>query len=358
MKKLYLLFLVLGAAYTNVLAQNINCSQVLRLARSQYEQGRLHEMPALMEGCLNDKSGKGFTKEERREAYRLLTLAYIYLEEPEKADESMLALLNTDHFFQINNSLDPAEFIALYNKFRHDPVYWLSLKFGVNVTQPSVSGNYYVGSHAANAGKYALSPNIQLALAFEKDILNKWLPNKLSVAPEVGYVARSFGYSNPNLALSDETSSPISSQTFEFSQSWIDLNVMVNYKLRNTQNYKSYIGIGPGVSYLLSSTVQASTVLGNGFTVTGGSVIDKTSYKQLVYSINAAIGAKLKFGDVYVLGEVRYQYGLNNIVDPAHRTNQEIAFDYQGQYNDTRLSNLSISIGVAYPYFKPKKLIK
>ena len=42
----------------------------------------------------------------------------------------------------------------------------------------------------------------------------------------------------------------------------------------------------------------------------------------------------------------------------ASRSNAELAFTYQGQYNDYRMSNLMLSVGITYPYFKPKKLIK
>src|SRR6478609_109001 len=84
------------------------CTQTLRTARSTYDQGRLHELPSLLEGCIKN----GFTQQEKVEAYKLLVLAYIYLEEPTKADEAMLNLLNTDHYFKINEATDPAEFIA------------------------------------------------------------------------------------------------------------------------------------------------------------------------------------------------------------------------------------------------------
>ncbi len=354
MKRLYFLILVSGVTITTSFSQTTNCTQVLRLARTQYEQGRLHEMPALMEGCLAASSGKGFTTAEKTEAYRLLTLAYIYLEEPEKADESMLALLKTDHFFQINQSLDPAEFIALYNKFRHDPIFWGALKIGFGATQPLVSNYYNIGSQAGGKGTYGLKPSIQFFLSFEKDIVKK-----ISLAPEIGYVTRNYSYNNPNLAVADEDpKKSISSQNFLINQSWVDLNVIAHYKFKDTQQFKTYLGLGPGVSYLLSSSNQAGTVLGNGFTVTGSSIDDSKSYNKLCYSVIAVAGLKYKFGDLYVMGEVRYQYGLVNVVDKSNRTNQEVAFDYQGQYNDYKMNNISVAIGVAYPYFKPKKLIK
>src|SRR5438105_6022452 len=98
-------------------AQTTSCSQTLRLARSTYDQGRLHEVATLMEKCLKG----GFTQQEKVEAYKLLCLTYLYLEEPEKADDAMLNLLRTDPYFEVNKQVDPAEFIALYRTFRTQP---------------------------------------------------------------------------------------------------------------------------------------------------------------------------------------------------------------------------------------------
>ena len=46
---------------------------------------------------------------------------------------------------------------------------------------------------------------------------------------------------------------------------------------------------------------------------------DKTSFNALTYSLVAVAGGRFKFGDIYVMGEVRYQYGLSNMVNPDKR---------------------------------------
>src|SRR5258708_10164394 len=137
MKRLYGLIIFSLLTTTAAFSQVSNCTQVIRLVRSLYETGRLHELRTATEGCLAAAKGKGFTDAEKREAYRYLTLAYIYLEEPEKADEMMLKLLDTDHFYEVNSAVDPAEFIALFNKFRHVPVFRLGFKIGLNATLPT-----------------------------------------------------------------------------------------------------------------------------------------------------------------------------------------------------------------------------
>ena len=356
MKRLYFLVFCWMLFAAPAYPQASNCTQVLRLVRTTYEQGRLHELPALTEGCLKATGTQGFTKDERRETYRYLTLSYIYLEEPEKADQMMLALLSTDHFYVPNKDVDPAEFIALYNKFRHDPLFRVDIKFGINFTQPVATNTYNIGSTGAGKGKYSMSPSIQVFGVFEKDITRK-LP--IVLAAELGYVARSYTYSNSQLAVSDEPPmSAISSQEFAFSQSFLDLNVIGQYKLRNTVNLQYYVGGGPGISYLLSSSNQAKTLLGNGFTVTGSAVKDVESYNKLLYSFNVVAGLKYKFGEVYLSVEARYQMGFTNVVNNSTRTNPEIAFDYQGRYNDYRINTFMLNLAFVYPYFKPKKLIK
>lgn len=359
MKRLYLLAACWVFAVTPSFSQASNCTQVLRLVRTMYEQGRLHEVPGLAAGCLKGQGNQGFSREERKEAYRYLTLSYIYLEEPEKADEMMVQLMNTDHFYEPNKEVDPAEFIALYNKFRHDPVYRIGIKAGLNLTQPVVTNYYNVGSTGAGNGGYSMSPNLAVYAVFEKDFFRTPPWNRLVLAAELGYISRGYTYSNDKLATADENpTSPISSQEFQIGQNYLDLNLMGQFKFKNTVNMQTYLGAGPGFSYLLGSSNQASTVLGNGFTVTGSAVDDTESYKKLLFSVNLVGGIKYRFGELYLTAEARYQMGFTNVINPGSRTNPEIAYDYQGRYNDYKINNMTITIGILYPHFKPLKLIR
>jgi hypothetical protein len=358
MKRLYFLAICWVAGITSAFSQAANCTQVGRLIQTTYEQGRLHELPGLAEGCLKAETG-GFTKEERKTALRYLTLSYIYLEEPEKADEMMMMLMNTDHFYAPNKDVDPAEFIALYNKFRHDPLFRVGIKGGLNLTQPVVTNYYNVGSAGAGQGGYSMSPSFQIYAVFEKDFFRKSPWDRLVLAAEIGYVSRGYTYTNGQLATADENpAAPISDQEFLLSQQYLDLNVMGQFKFTNTIQTQTYLGLGPGISYLLGSSNQAKTVLGNGFTVTGGAIDDSESYTKLLFSLNMVAGIKYKFGEVYLTAEARYQMGFTNVINPATRTNDEVAFDYQGRYNDYRVNTMSLSIGIIYPHFKPLKLIR
>lgn len=338
-------------------AQTSSCAQTLRLARSTYELGRLHEIPTLIDGCLKD----GFTVQEKVEALKLLTQTYIYLEEPEKAEESMLQLLNTDHFYEVNENVDPAEFVALFRTFRTDPVFSIGVKFGTNATYPTATKNYFIGSSAANKGEYSPGINIQYGLSFEKELFGK--DSRWIAAPEIISSNHSFGYANESITTSDQTGESYSVIDGNFKQSRLDLNLLVQYKLFKKDDPiakpKFYMLFGTGSSLLLKSSAQIETQFPKkGSVVTGPGIKMKSNYSKMDYNVIAGGGIKFKFGAIYLNADIRYKYGITNLTKATSRSNPEAVFDYGFVLNDLRQSSVMINIGFIYPYFIPKKLVK
>lgn len=346
-----------------VRAQGSSCAQTLRLARATYEQGRLHELPAMLEGCLkNTEDEDGFTKQERVEAYRILTLAYIYLEEPAEADKMMLQLMSTDHFFEPNPDVDPAEFQALFKKFRKNPVFMAGLRLSGNFTFASTTGVHYVSPESVGNGKYGTAFGFQVAGIFEKEFFynsKSKILSRITVAPEIAFTTRSFVYSNSGVYRYDSLSRDITNGTLEstYKQSWLDVNAMIQYKLKKEKTtWNSYVTVGPGISLLLSASNPTLFTSPNS-TVTGPDVQTKENYKSLMNSVIVGYGVKRRVGELYINFDVRYQYGFTEPIDPSTRTNSELAFDYSMKHNDFRQSTIYVSLGVLLPKFKPKKLI-
>lgn len=340
-------------------AQTSTCAQTLRLAISTYELGRLNEVPGILENCLRQGGANAFTKQERVSALRILTLAYIYQEEPEKADETMLMLLNTDHFFEINENVDPAEFTALYKTFRTKPIYSVGGKFGGNGSLPTPTKNFFIGSDAANNGEYSTGYNIQIGAVFEKALFEKkYASQRWTAAPEIMFMQNKFSYANEELTTNDATAEPNSRLEAEFSQTRIDLNLLLQYKLKD-HYLNPYVSFGPALSYLLSASGQLQTQFPtNGAAVTGPSIDLKDSFQSIDYALIASAGIKFKFGEIYLTADIRYKYGFANQIDEEARTNPEAAFDFGLVSNDFRQSNLMINLGFIYPYFNPKKLLR
>lgn len=345
----FLFIFVCGYGY----GQTSTCAQTLRLARSTYEQGRFHEIPALLENCLTSGDAK-FTKQERVEALRILTLAYLYQEEPVLADETMIRLLNTNHFFEINENVDPAEFTALYRTFRTKPLFSLGLKFGANSTYSTAIKNYYVGGNSTGKGEYSPVFNIQFGVVFEKELFGGRGNSKWTAAPEILVMNQSASYANEVLTINDQSGLTYSNIENRFAQTRLDLNGLLQYKIKDI-NINPYVMLGPGISLLTKSTSELLTSFPEeGSVVTGPSVDMTDTYNALDYTVTVGGGMKVKFGDIYVTVDARYKYGLTNL--SKARNNLEATFDYGFVNNDFRQSSVIVNIGFVWPYFNPKKL--
>jgi hypothetical protein len=352
MKKLVpsLLFLLLCASTYGQLTSG---AQTLRLARATYEQGRLHEIPSILESFLPK-----FNKQEKVEAYKLLTLSYIYLEEPEKADDAMLKLLQTDHYFEINLKDDPAEFISLYKTFRTDPIYRIGAKVGANATQPNVKS--YLPSNDG-VSKYDLGIGFQSGLVGELPIAKN-----LVLSAELNLQLKSFNYEN-RVSKTDFSKEPIPpllepiqleyTTTGKEKQTWISIPVSVQYAFLKKSKFNPYVALGISADYLTKSTNTFSR-----------SKTDRSSYDEQSEDITfqrnrfnfnalASAGIKVKVPNGFAVAEVRSIYGLTTI------TNSENMYDLYSKsiptdgYIDALFSINSVSFTVGYVYnvFNPKK---
>lgn len=339
MKRL-LLLIVIGCTLLHRVSAQSTCTQTLRTARSTYDQGRLHELPSLLEGCIRN----GFSQQEKVEAYKLLTLAYIYLEEPAKADEAMLNLLNTDHYFEVNPATDPAEFIALYKTFRTKPVYRLGGKIGANASQPNVTQ-----SVMANDGKstYKYGVNFQLYLTLELP-----LTDRLTLDAELGFLQKAFNYTN-NVDFTDTTFTT----TAKEKQSWVSVPITIQYQF-NEIKFKPYVSLGLQGDYLLSDAISGQRFR------KGYQLVEEKSFdlmpqrKKFNISAIAAVGTHIKLGGGYVVGEVKFIYGITPLNSKAtgFAVDNNLSFNYGYADNVFKMNSLAATVGYVYNIFNPKKL--
>ena len=339
MKKTLLLILISCTLAYRATGQS-TCTQTLRTARATYDQGRLHELPLLLDDCLSN----GFTDQEKVEAYKLLTLAYIYLEEPKKADETMLKLLNTDHYFEINTSTDPAEFVALYKTFRTKPIFRLGGKIGANASQPNV-----LEAVEANNGKseYKYGVGVQFHVNAEIPIKKNIIIN-----PELGIQQKNFGYKN-TVTFTDSSFNTTATE----KQTWISLPISVQYELSSVK-FHPYVSLGIQGDYLLNSSISGRRQRKGYQLIEDKSFDVKAQREKINLSVIAAAGAHIKLGGGFIIAEVRFTYGLTKLNSKATGYDIDNNLTFQYGYADSifKLNSLSVTAGYVYNIFKPKKL--
>ncbi len=343
MIKRYLLFLFavsITLSSNFVYGQSTSCAQTLRLAQSVYEQGRLQELNGILQACLQN----GFTRQERVEAFKLLTLAYIYQEEPEQADESMLSLLRTDPYFEINESADPAEFVALYRTFRTYPIYRAGMKLGVNLSSPNIRERVI----AVEGASISYSPKIdfQFGAAFEIPISRRFI-----LASELNFQLKSFYYN-----LDKDLGNDLENTTEGLEkQTWISLPVQVQYSLVPDSKFNPFIAIGASADYLASSSISLNRVAVNA----AASPQRTFDIDRNAFNVNLLIsgGAKYKIGGGMLLVELRYSYGLLEVSSRDHAfSNSTLLFDYSYADSVFKMNSISATIGYVFNVFNPKKL--
>lgn len=330
-------------SFTNSYAQLTSCAQTLRLARSVYEQGRLHEIQELLKKCLES----GFTKEEKIEAYKILALSYIYLEEPANADAAMLQILRLDPEYIINESVDPAEFIALYNSFRTTPIYSLGLKIA-----PSYNWLHTVASNSAGSGYSENSPQ----LGFEAGVVSEIpITKKISISAELLFKTCKVSTEHKGL-LVDEDGNTLSDVEQVQTFGSIKLPVNVSLFLMN-KKYKPYLSLGITPEYILSSNMTITRFITNYAPVTERSFDAKELINPFLLSANIAAGAKYKIKRGYLYGEVRFNYGLTQLTksDAIYTAIPELSFAYAYPANINKLNSISLTFGYLRNQYNPKK---
>jgi hypothetical protein len=341
------LILLLAAPRMSIAQQKTTtCAQTLRLARSIYENGRLHELPDLMNDCINKTE---WSTQERVDAYKLLTLSYIYLEEPEKADEMMLKILQTDPEFKPNDNIDPAEFVALWRTFRTEPVYRLGVKVGANATQPNVHSytplnegtenyDYGVGFHAGISGEIAI------------------FNDKLFLNPELNYNVKSFKVNNSFFEGDQTTSGTI-------KMNWISLPVSVQYPLPFGRNkidpqWVPYVGAGVSVDYLLGVTTNLTTKINDQSDVETSTTGQEARAQYATFNFAPIIsgGVKGKIKKAEIVAEIRYNFGAQTIFDKQKLyESQSEVFGNKFVHGPFSLNTLSVSFGYLMNKYIPRK---
>jgi len=351
MKRIIFLGLFILVFYTSSWAQQSSCAQTLRLATSTYEQGRLHELEGILAGCLQNTE-TGFTKEERVAAYKLLTQSYIYLEEPAKADDAMLKLLQTDHYFEVNKEVDPAEFIALYNTFRTKEIYRIGAKLGVNATQPNVVNTISAVEFTPDS-KY--SNAISILFGGTVDVPVK---DKLTLHGELLYLQRKFEmYLNVDRGLSnDEPPKPLSN-SFQGAetQNWISLPLSAEYRFMEGK-FNPFVGGGISIDYLLNAQMSGQRIR------TDVTSLQETNFdfspmrEKVNISAILSTGVKTKVSGGYFIAEVRYIYGITNVNSANTAFNNQQATWEQGYADPVfKLTSLAVSGSYVINIFNPKK---
>lgn len=357
MKKLYCqisLLLLSMLILRNAMAQD--CAQALRLARAIYDQGRLQEVETYLKPCFTGKAA-GEQKTLLVEAYKLMCLSHIYLEEPEKADEDMLNIKRTDPYYRPNEGVDPAEYVALYKTFRENPIFRYGARIGINASQPHIrSLNTAVQLDDGSKVRYGLT----FYFGFGADIP---LKNNLTLHGDLLFNPYRF-FITENVQIYDPFTGQQRLNQFRGTenQTWITFCTQAEYAILPTasdfrQKFSPFIAGGYSLGYLLNADMTAER-LREGQSAVPESKID--IYRtRLNLGLTIATGVKPRIGTGKLVLELRYTHGITPLStqDKAYE-NERLLMDYYYADPIFTIGVLSFSVAYMQDKFSPKKITR
>jgi hypothetical protein len=330
------------------LSQKNNCEDQLNTATDEFNAGRFYNIPAMLKPCLD----KGFSREQKERAYLLLTQTYLLLDDPLAAENSYMEVLRANPEFTTDPSRDPIEVVYLSKKFTADPIFSLHGQVGLNAAVVRVIHDVDMAtSIGPTKEKYTLRPSVHLQVGVDWHFYDRF-----SLSSGLRYSSLSFKFEETNKYTRDK-------EEMIEKQSWISIPLALKFS-DNKGKIRPYGFVGISADLLISDKGQFNifNVEPDGISKDAESTsmdfMDKR--KSFNQSFFLGGGAKLKYGTDYFFAEVRYSFGLSNVVNPKTiYSNGGVSTDvlpYGHVDNYFRVDNLAISIGYIKPLYKPRKL--
>ncbi len=342
-----ILLVLVFSTWLNTHAQKGNCLETLTLAQENFDAGRLYSIPNILKPCLDN----GFNKSQRIQAFWLLTRTYLFIDDPISAEDSYLKLLKLDPEYKIDDESDPIDMVYLSKKFKTTPIFVLFGKLGFNVTNASVIQNFGADNTDLSNESYSGSVGFQFGTGVEWNINDSW-----SVGLGIDFTNRRYSYNN--------TLFEFDTQEFSEDRISVDIPAYVKYR-RKINKFIPYVYAGYTQHIMLSSDGELTLTdraSGNNenlteFPVTGPSE-DLTDIRQRFNrSLIFGLGSTYRIKYNYVFLEVRYSYGMNNIVDVDEQySNDLLLYTYAFVDDDKRLNTVAVNFGFIKPLYKPRKI--
>ena len=281
------------------------CTQTLSQAQDQFEEGHLYEIPAILKECLDG----GFSKQERIQAYWLLTRTYLIIDDPISAENSYIELLRESPEYEIDEENDPIEIVYLSKKFTTTPIFEFTLlKAGVNFSIPSIITEYGAYNTTNNSEAYSWGTRFQLGPAIDYNINDNF-----SLSLELLFSLKSFS--------SEITYFNRDKLEYSENQTWVDIPLYVRYE-RKFGNWVPYVYGGYSINLLLNSS--ANSIFTNAEqSGVDASIVTRTSEvnnvtisdQRKIFNTSwlTGIGTRYRIGYRYISLEARYNGGMTTL---------------------------------------------
>lgn len=350
MRSILTIFLSLIAS---LLFAQSSCVQSLDKAKSFFAEGHLYEIPQMLDECLK----RGFTREQKVQAYHLLSMTYLYLDRHEEAEKAYMQLLELEPEFDVENDNDKIEIVYLDSKFKTTPIFTFTGRAGLNRTMPFVIIDYPLDND--DPEQYKNKTGFWFGPGLDFSIDNNWKIGAEILYRKTNFFYESLRFGEDNVKVTHH-------------QNWASLPVSVKY-VRKTGPVHSYVYGGVMFDWMMVSSLDLEFVdiwvnesnIVEGLAPSRETLKSTDMMNRTSLNLIGGIGAKYRIDYYYVFFELRFIGGLKNLVREGNRYSIEkdpylydlkSVFEYIYVDDDYRLNNFGFSIGFENPFYKPRKI--
>jgi hypothetical protein len=344
MKAIYLTALTLSLLFSSVSVAQKNCLNTLREAKELYEQGLINEIPQLLSDCMES----GFTRAQRIEAYKLIILSYLFDDDQFAAEKMMDEFLRKFPEYEIMPN-DPVEFVYLLESYQTSSLYSINLSFGSTLTDQRILEPFSLLDRNQTSCTNKTGAGYQFMLGVSR---NLWKDFNVNIG---------VAYSQNNCSQEEVTEARVGERNFTFVElsvkeelTWINLPLTFSYRF-GRGNMNGFGRFGGMVSYL--SKAQLTAVRTHTGVNNLADEFDMRPFRmEYYYSLVFGTGLEYKIPRGFLVLDVRYNYGLQNLVNPDTRYSTPDLYSRYFYVDDNfALNSLSVMIGYHFRIYKSKK---
>ncbi|HEX5168599.1 MAG TPA: porin family protein [Cyclobacteriaceae bacterium] len=280
-----------------------DCEIKLNQATEELNAGHFHGIDSLLTPCLKN----GFSREQRQRAYLLLTQVYLLLDNSESAKESYLQLLRANPEFKTDESRDPIDVVYLSKKFTASPIFSLFARAGGNTSIISVIKSISITGEPIST-KYSLKAGWTVAVGGDWN----FHPN-ISLSSELQYSFTTYRREQKNLWSTSIT-------LLDERQTWLNVPLLVKYSFTPEKKIVPYVYGGFALGFLFKSSANPTLIdrESSDDESETPSRSPNVNYGFKRNSINESVvlggGARYKWGLHYLFVDLRYSFGLTNLL--------------------------------------------
>lgn len=317
-----------------------DCTVKLKSAQKLFDEGKIEKVPDLIDNCIES----GFNKENRVAALKLLSLVYLYEDNMEKAEETLLKLLKIEPEYVIDRNLDPIEFIRLHAMYNTESVFSIGALLGANITniRPIITNSTYDFAKANvsyNREGLGIVLGAKLTYHYNDDI-------DIVMEPK---------YSTQKYSLNERLST-YSNFTGIGSESFIEIPALASYYFYNYRDFSFFGELGFSYGILLNSEINTPV---NSSDNQENPRIELTTINSKSFRSNYLAtgiiggGVKYKMKRDNIQLSIRYNLGFNNIapeidINSMQNNTPLNNMFWDTQYQENKFSISSLSFVISY----------